>query len=82
MMLDTSRVTQVYSGRQGCACGCRGNYSDKPQRIRQVAAKMAALVANGEATEVIYGAGIYCAVDYETPGGEAKTLTAYFDEPA
>lgn len=26
-MFDLSKVTKVYSGRKGCACGCRGKYS-------------------------------------------------------
>lgn len=26
-MLDASKVIKVYSGRQGCMCGCRGKYS-------------------------------------------------------
>ena len=26
-MFDVSKVTNVYSGRKGCACGCRGKYS-------------------------------------------------------
>lgn len=26
-MFDVSKVTSVYSGRKGCACGCRGKYT-------------------------------------------------------
>jgi hypothetical protein len=26
-MIDASKVVKVYSGRQGCMCGCRGKYS-------------------------------------------------------
>jgi len=26
-MFDKSKITKVYSGRKGCACGCRGKYS-------------------------------------------------------
>ena len=26
-MLDVNTVIKVYSGRQGCMCGCRGRYS-------------------------------------------------------
>jgi hypothetical protein len=26
-------VTQVYSGRPGCACGCRGKYFDKGSKM-------------------------------------------------
>ncbi len=30
-MFDINKVTRVYSGRKGCACGCRGNYSTASQ---------------------------------------------------
>lgn len=26
-MFNIAKVTSVYSGRKGCACGCRGNYA-------------------------------------------------------
>ena len=26
-MFDVSKVSAVYSGRKGCACGCRGKYT-------------------------------------------------------
>ena len=26
-MFDISKIYSVYSGRKGCACGCRGKYS-------------------------------------------------------
>lgn len=26
-MFDRSKITKVYSGRKGCACGCRGKYA-------------------------------------------------------
>ena len=26
-MFDINKITKVYSGRKGCACGCRGKYS-------------------------------------------------------
>lgn len=26
-MFDKSKITSVYSGRKGCACGCKGKYS-------------------------------------------------------
>jgi len=28
MSLTSEQVLRVYSGRPGCGCGCRGNYSD------------------------------------------------------
>lgn len=38
--IDISRVAQVYSGRPGCQCGCKGNYSTKPHVIRRVVENM------------------------------------------
>lgn len=26
-MFDISKISSVYSGRKGCACGCRGKYA-------------------------------------------------------
>lgn len=28
MSISTSDVTQVYSGKPGCSCGCRGKYTE------------------------------------------------------
>src|SRR5262249_37177693 len=29
-------VSSVYSGRHGCACGCRGNHTCNPRVIKQI----------------------------------------------
>lgn len=34
--IDITKVKKVYSGRPGCQCGCRGNYSTKPAVIKRV----------------------------------------------
>ena len=34
--IDIAKVKKVYSGRPGCQCGCRGNYSTKPAIIKRV----------------------------------------------
>lgn len=38
MELNGKKVTRVYSGKPGCACGCRGTYwdADNPKHARQV----------------------------------------------
>lgn len=34
------RIRRVYSGREGCACGCRGNYSENPSAIARTLTAM------------------------------------------
>ena len=34
--ITVEQVSQVYSGRQGCMCGCRGNYSEQPAQKKRV----------------------------------------------
>lgn len=34
------QVKEVYSGKPGCGCGCRGNYSKAPSSITKVLNKM------------------------------------------
>lgn len=34
-------VARVYSGRPGCACGCRGNYSENPATITRIVETLA-----------------------------------------
>lgn len=36
MDLTKENVVRVYSGKTGCACGCRGNYTDKPASITRI----------------------------------------------
>lgn len=33
---STDRIIKVYSGRPGCACGCRGKYSTKDATITRI----------------------------------------------
>lgn len=37
------KIVSVYSGRPGCACGCRGNHSENPATIKKIVKKMLAL---------------------------------------
>ena len=47
-MIDPKTVSRVYSGRPGCMCGCRGNYSTNPATIAQICKKIENL--GGEST--------------------------------
>jgi hypothetical protein len=29
-------VSSVYSGKHGCACGCRGSHTSNPRTIKQI----------------------------------------------
>ena len=31
--IDRSKIKRVYSGKPGCACGCRGSYSESKASI-------------------------------------------------
>jgi len=45
--IDPMKIARVYSGRHGCACGCRGNYSEKPRQIKATLTKVRRLLAEG-----------------------------------
>ena len=34
--ITPARVERVYSGRQGCMCGCLGTYSANPRQVTRV----------------------------------------------
>ena len=38
--IDFEKVLKVYNGKQGCACGCRGNYSDATRTVKSTLTKM------------------------------------------
>jgi hypothetical protein len=41
-MFDKNDIVRVYSGRNGCACGCRGKYSTNKGSITKVYNKLMA----------------------------------------
>lgn len=45
-IVDRTQVEGVYSGKPGCACGCRGNYSENPATITRIVNRINALGAN------------------------------------
>lgn len=77
--IDVNKVSKVYSGRPGCACGCRGNYfssSKFPSEGKVVNDKMVARVVklfNDNLDKVEdYGDGIFV---YNP--SENRTYTVY-----
>lgn len=74
--LDASQVKSVYSGRHGCACGCRGNHSETQRSIKLIVGKINALITSGSTPDIsITSFGPHIAVDTET-----RTLCAYLHE--
>jgi hypothetical protein len=69
--LDVSKVSAVYSGRHGCACGCRGNHSSTQRSIQTVIRKMREAASEG--CPVIVGSTYY-AVENDT-----RSYIAYID---
>lgn len=65
-------VSSVYSGKHGCACGCRGNHTSNPRTIKQIVGKIQQAVIDGHQLEV--WPGVYFAVNTET-----RTYVAYTD---
>ncbi len=85
--IDGKVILRVYTGRQGCACGCRGKYSTNPATIRRVVNHMkhypfAGSFDNNRAArtdKMMEIDGCCFSVAYETPGGTMRTMTAYYD---
>lgn len=67
-------VSQVYSGRHGCACGCRGTHTSSERSIKTVTRKMIDAVKSGDATLIGVEPGIWVAVDTAT-----RSYIAYLD---
>lgn len=55
IIINPHQVGKVYSGKLGCACGCRGNYSENPKTITLIVNKMRKALKDGMATEVMFG---------------------------
>lgn len=69
--LDVSKVSAVYSGRHGCACGCRGNHSSTARSIQTVIRKMREAAGEGYPVAVTSS---YYAVETDT-----RSYIAYID---
>lgn len=42
--ITVDMVERVYNGRPGCACGCRGTYSDSKRSISSLLKKFEAII--------------------------------------
>lgn len=49
--LKLQDVTKAYSGRPGCGCGCRGNYTTNPSAIKRLLNTMMLHVLDGMPVE-------------------------------
>ena len=77
-------IGQVYTGRSGCACGCRGKYSNKAGAITKVVNRMKQypFVPEGNQNDLdklLEIDGCSFTVEYETPSGTRRVLPAYYD---
>lgn len=78
-LLKKSQITRVYSGRPGCMCGCRGNYSTSPTTITKIYNKFlkeaeAAVKYDDDKFESPVARFVY----WKNPEG-TRTYTIYFD---
>jgi len=64
LTLEPQNISRVYSGRPGCMCGCRGNYSTNPAQITRVCNVIKAL--GGQSTP-----------DWHTAETPTRSYTAY-----
>ena len=48
MIINPNQVAQVYSGKPGCACGCKGNYSENPRTIKTIVNRMVRMIQDGQ----------------------------------
>jgi hypothetical protein len=76
MVIDPSTVVRVYSGAHGCACGCRGNYSDAARQIKATVTKMKRLVSEGCAAWHCSNAN--GEIEFLVVETDTRTHTAYF----
>lgn len=50
--LDPRIVSSVYTGRPGCACGCRGRHTSDPRSIKMVVRTLNLLMEEGNDVDV------------------------------
>lgn len=80
--IDIAKVKSVYSGRPGCQCGCRGNYSDKPHIIKRVVNNMFRKAKEaGEQVYIDRNGIVYAHEEEDTRRGtRGFQYAVYFDE--
>jgi hypothetical protein len=65
-VVNLDEVSAVYSGRHGCCCGCNGNHTSDPSRIKRTVNKMNKLAAEGATVDDQRKSG-YGYIAVETP---------------
>ena len=70
--LIAADVVKAYSGRRGCACGCRGKYHTRRSTVSQILNRMKAAVAAGDAVNYVTDAD-FIGIDTAT-----RSYTVYF----
>lgn len=72
--LNTSHFTNAYTGKQGCACGCGGNYFKTQKDFNRVLNLLRKKEREGKCVEVTHGFGDEFIVSYE---GENRAVRVY-----
>jgi hypothetical protein len=75
-------VSMTYTGRPGCACGCRGHYSGPGATQRRTIAKIRlALSQAGDDDDwgLMVSPGTFVAIDNGPRDERTRTYTAYTD---
>ena len=79
ILIQRGKITRVYSGRPGCACGCRGNYSSSKGSITKIlkvyADTLASTIKEGGDDNMTSDGEHF--VYWESPDG-ARAYTIYF----
>lgn len=74
--LDITKFNQVYSGRQGCACGCGGTYNESVKSFKSTITRLVNKVTIGEKLQIMEGIDEYI-VSWE---GEERAIRIYTSE--
>jgi hypothetical protein len=54
LTLNPNTVTSVYSGKLGCACGCRGNHATTERSVKLIVSKIQKIADEGGKVEVSF----------------------------
>jgi hypothetical protein len=74
--LDITQFTQVYSGRQGCACGCGGAYNETQRSFKSTLTRLTNKIKSDEELKIMKGFGEFI-VSWE---GETRATRIYTKE--
>lgn len=79
--LTPDRIVQSYSGKPGCACGCKGNYSVRPATIKLVLSRLQDAAPYARNRDIMVGSnsqgGMFFSVETETDKGTPRVYTVY-----